>query len=554
MNFNSGKYRKMELFIKNVKGKTGLFKLLSGEQTIFEFQPDFYIFRKIEVTIQENTEYTIYFENIEISQMYLCGNEDIYETGIYYLMINNEEMSAVSEGNILDTPYREQYHFTPFVNWCNDPNGLCWFNGYYHLYYQSNPHEQVWGNMYWGHAASKDLIHWKHLPFALEPQLEILQSSEKVGGAFSGSAVTVENGIYAFFTRDAEVIGDPATIRQSQAMAFSEDGIKFINEKELIPALSLEGVDVNFRDPKVFKANDKWYMTLASNYFGKGTILLYSSLDMENWEFVRPLLQVNQENVPSLECPDFFYLNEDYVLLTSIMGYRSKYEVYQPVLYYIGKWTDEIFTPESEGVCDFGGNFYASQTFEHEGRRILIAWVCDWHKEHEVVKHGAYGSFTLPRELSVKNSCLYQKPVKEVYDLLGTCLMEQNYGNDVELMIPGNSFYGCVQFEKESSFEIVLYEDETDFLKVVGNGNMVELISSKNKDEGARFVADVQKLEKLELFIDRRMIELYVNDGEKVGTKIVVNHTKQGCFNARFDNKDAVKQIQVYEMETIWKK
>ena len=103
--------------------------------------------------------------------------------------------------HFIDTPYREQYHFSPVVNWNNDPNGLCWFKGYYHLFYQMNPFGQEWNNMYWGHAASKDLVHWTHLPVVLEPQEEILDNLAIKGGAFSGSALPVGDEVYFYLTR-----------------------------------------------------------------------------------------------------------------------------------------------------------------------------------------------------------------------------------------------------------------------------------------------------------------------------------------------------------------
>ena len=107
---------------------------------------------------------------------------------------------------------------------------------------------------------SKDLVHWNYLPYALEPQSEILESHDLVGGAFSGSAVVLSDGFRIFFTRDLEKRGKPETIRQSQATAFSKDGLVFSEEQEILPAYAVEGIDMNFRDPKVFRADGKWYM------------------------------------------------------------------------------------------------------------------------------------------------------------------------------------------------------------------------------------------------------------------------------------------------------
>ena len=169
----SGKYRKIELFIKAQEKGESLLRLFEGECEIFRFYPKTSDYQRVAIPLKTEEEYRICIEHATVSQMYLCGNDDILETGIKYLMINGENMEMFHVDGVMDTPIREQYHFTPFVNWSNDPNGLCWYKGYYHLFYQSNPHEQKWGRMYWGHAASRDLIHWKHLPFALDPQKEV---------------------------------------------------------------------------------------------------------------------------------------------------------------------------------------------------------------------------------------------------------------------------------------------------------------------------------------------------------------------------------------------
>lgn len=550
MNFYSGKYKKAELFIRKEGKQNGEFLLKIKEQQVVKTEIACDIFHKVTVELCENTEYQMLWTNSVISQMYLCGNEDIAETGIKYLIVNNEQPESAE---VFDTPWREQFHFTPYVNWNNDPNGLCWFQGRYHLYYQANPHVQKWDNIYWGHAVSKDLIHWTYLPYALDPQPEILESEKLVGGAFSGSAVVLPDGLRIFFTRDLEERGKPETIRQSQATAFSRDGLVFSEEQEILPAYAVQGIDMNFRDPKVFWDNGKWYMVLATNYFGKGSILLFSSEDMLRWNFIKPLLQEENPEIPSMECPDFFPLgNDTWVLLASVMGIRTKYGVYQPVMYYIGDWKDEKFTVHKREVCDFGCNFYAPQTFEHDGRRIMIAWICDWEGEQIITRHGTYGGVTLPRELSVREGRLYQRPVEEVYRLQKELLFWQNSGKAVSVEVPGNSYYSCIEFCGRTEFEIALFDDGIDYLKIIGKNTMIELISSKNKDSQARFVAETEELRKLEIFMDRRTVELYLNDGEKVGTKIYMSPDRNGRITFQFAKETEVTHISIHRMEAIW--
>lgn len=139
MDFYSGNYRKAELFIRKAGEENGTFSLMGKGQQAFVTEVVNDIFHKMTVELCENTEYQLIWTNSLISQMYLCGNEDVEETGIKYLIVNNEQPEKTE---VFDTSWREQFHFTPYVNWSNDPNGLCWFHGKYHLYYQANPHEQ----------------------------------------------------------------------------------------------------------------------------------------------------------------------------------------------------------------------------------------------------------------------------------------------------------------------------------------------------------------------------------------------------------------------------
>ncbi|MFR8547309.1 MAG: GH32 C-terminal domain-containing protein [Lachnospiraceae bacterium] len=549
MKFYSRSYKKVELFIRKTGKRNGTFLLECAGKRVFGTEVSNELFHRVTIVLSEHTAYHVVWENSQISQMYLCGNEEIEETGIEYLIVNNEQPQP---SEVLDTPYREQFHFTPYVNWNNDPNGLCWMNGKYHLYYQANPHDQKWDNMYWGHAVSTDLVHWKHLPYALEPQAEILASSDLIGGAFSGSAVVLPEGMRIFFTRDIEKRGGAGDVRQSQATAWSTDGISFVEEKEILPAYAVKGIDMNFRDPKVNRIEDKWYMVVASNYCGKGSVLLFSSEDMIQWSFCKPLLQEEDPQIPSMECPDFFPLDNTWVLLASVMGVRTKYGVYQPVMYYTGEWKNETFTVQSREVCDFGCNFYAPQTLEHDGKRIMIAWICDWAEERIATKHGACGGFTLPRELSIRDGKLYQKPIDAVYALQREVLLEWQTGKFAELEIPGNSYYCCMEFNGKTEFAVTLFDDGSDFLRVVGKKSIVELQSSKSKDKQARYIAEIEKLEKLEIFMDRRTVELYINDGEKAGTKIFMYPTKTGRISFWFANEDRVSHVIVRRMEAIW--
>jgi len=184
----------------------------------------------------------------------------------------------------------------------------------------------------------------------------------------------------------------------------------------------------------------------------------------------------------------------------------------------------------------------------------MLAWICDWEGEQVTTRHGAYGGFTLPRELSVREGRLYQRPIEEVYRLQRELLLWQNGGKAVSVEVPGNSYYSCIEFCGKTEFEISLFDDGKDYLKIIGNNSMVELISSKNKDPQARFVAETEELKKLEIFMDRRTVELYLNDGEKAGTKIFMNPNRNGRITFRFAEETKVTHIRVHRMEAIWTK
>ncbi len=157
---NTERYTCLEIFAK-AKAEGGKISLVSGkgEKMEKEASPVFYTWMKF--SVEQNTEYEIESGTCEVTLCYLSGNEDMLETGVRYL--EKEKGSGrylpASEESHYNSPIRETYHFAPWKNWMNDPNGLCYFKGYYHMFYQFNPHGQEWSNMYWGHAASKDLVH-----------------------------------------------------------------------------------------------------------------------------------------------------------------------------------------------------------------------------------------------------------------------------------------------------------------------------------------------------------------------------------------------------------
>lgn len=501
----------------------------------------------------KNSDYEILVSNLEVSIAYLSGNDNILEEGICFLTFDPDvkKIQGKQLSDFYDTPYREQYHFVPFKNWINDPNGLCWYKGKYHLFYQANPHSQKWDNMYWGHAASPDLIHWVHLPYVFEPQKEILKNPALKGGAFSGSAVPFKDEVYFYLTRHLGPLEDGDSTLEWQTMTKSRDMLNFDEEKVIIRSKPA-GVGHDFRDPKVFRANGKWYLVLGANLNGDSAILLYSSSDLCNWTYENPLILEKDRRSTTFECPDCFELDGKYVAVGAMMNHVDEHNRRQMTKYYVGNFENQTFHVAASGLFDFGGNFYAVQSFEHEGRRIAIGWISDFYGEHIRVPNGAYGSFSIPRVLSLHNFRLHMEPVPEIYSLKEKAIYSGR-GENVSLQgIKGNSYYANLEFCGSTDFNILLGENGGSSISLQRLNGVTKIKTDGVKSENVDFVSDAEDIENIEIFVDRRVVEVYLNHGYSVGTKLFYNATKNGVFKAVFDHQDAVAKIEVNPMKSIW--
>ena len=298
---------------------------------------------------------------------------------------------------------RLKYHFEPQTGWMNDPNGLIFYKGKYHAFFQHNPHEPVWGPMHWGHAVSEDLVYWQELPIALYPDMYY----EDNGGCFSGSAIEKDGRIYLIYTSVSKQYG------QSQSIAYSDDGINF-TKYENNPVISKypEDGSGDFRDPKVSFINGKYHMVCGSGKDEIGKVLLYTSADLFNWDYVGVLYE-GAEHGTVLECPDFFELGDGFVLMFSQMGRKT-----HSTAFMYGDFDGVKFTVRDVFSNEIGPHIYAPQTFEDaQKRRILIGWLYSWDKK---LDEGATyaGALTIPRELSIVDGHLKIEPVKEAENLL----------------------------------------------------------------------------------------------------------------------------------------
>ncbi len=313
---------------------------------------------------------------------------------------------------------RQHYHFMPQTGWLNDPNGLIYYKGKYHFFYQYNPYEGFWSCMHWGHAVSGDLIHWEYLPLALAPSESY--DDHHQGGCFSGSAIEHDGKLFLMYTGTTN---NGKGFEQSQCIAYSEDGIHF-EKYEGNPVLTApEGIPGDFfRDPKLWKHEDTYYVVCGANKDGMAQALLYKSQDMFHWEFVNILAESRGEWGYMWECPDFYPIGDKYVLMFSPMGAKERTSVYLvgDFDYQTGKFYYTV-----SGEIDWGFDYYAPQSFlSPDGRRIIVGWANAWDwmpfwKDWgPTYKEGWCGFFNLPREVVLcKDNTLQFLPVRELEQL-----------------------------------------------------------------------------------------------------------------------------------------
>ena len=303
--------------------------------------------------------------------------------------------------------WRLQYHIAAPSGWINDPNGLIQIDGVYHVFYQLHPFSPEWGPMYWGHATSRDLAHWRHEPIALAPD----QPYE--AGCFSGSAVNDNGVLTLLYTAH----NDGNTIKECQCIARSHDGGRTFEKSPANPVIARYPKDgsADFRDPKVWRQGSRWQMAVGSGKHRKGRVLLYASDDLEHWDYRGVMCESDGTQGVMWECPNFCIVDGRDVLIYSPMEMKGHNNVYS-----VGVFDDLTgrFTPKGCRELDYGGNFYAAQVFEDEqGRVLLIAWMDRWGADFPTQEDGWAGALTLPRVLHMRGDTLLQQPAPELAEL-----------------------------------------------------------------------------------------------------------------------------------------
>lgn len=302
-----------------------------------------------------------------------------------------------------------KYHFRPKTGWINDPNGLVFFQGYYHAFYQHAPHQRYpfVEPMYWGHARTKDFLSWEELPLALCPT----EPYDK-DGCWSGTALSKDGVLYLFYASICRKEGED-TPTQSVSLATSRDGIHFekYEGNPVISGFPSDGCP-DFRDPAVAKIGDKYVLVMASGHVEskKARLLLYESPDLLSWEYQGILAE--WDDARYAECPSIMPFGEKVLLSASVCHFDRNY--FSAML---GTLEGGHFTPEISASIDRGPDQYAGQIFrDDQGRCIHITWIPGW-AYHRFAENDV-GCLSLPREILVRDGKLCAYPVKEVQHLL----------------------------------------------------------------------------------------------------------------------------------------
>ncbi len=441
---------------------------------------------------------------------------------------------------------RPAFHLSARVGWMNDPNGFSFYQGKYHLFYQYHPYDSHWGPMHWGHAISKDLLCWKHLPIALAPDFPYDKD-----GCFSGSAIELDDHyhllMYTGVVKDSHSQNSKREI-QTQCIAIG-NGINYEkypgNPVLTETSLPQGSSQFDFRDPKLWRDDKGVFHCVVGNCTQEkqdGQILVFKSEDCIHWSFEKILAVSNSKFGSMWECPDYFELDGKQVILVSppdIIPQNLEYTNGHQTICFIGQENIDTgeWTEESNQSVDYGIDFYASQTIlTPDGRRIMIAWMQNWYTSKLHSKDTPwFGQMTLPRELSIKNGRLYQKPVRELeqywdnkieyHEIIvnGVLSLEGIKGRilDMELNIKPKDkeiIYRKfeIQFAKDNRYHTSVtfrpYESEVTIDRTF-SGSCIAAAHQRrcqvNCQEGRL---------KLRLILDRFSAEVFINDGEYVMT------------------------------------
>lgn len=414
------------------------------------------------------------------------------------------------------------FHLAPPAGWMNDPNGLIYFNGRYHAFFQHHPASAYQGPMHWGHATSTDMLHWQHEPIALAPGDKYDRD-----GCFSGSAVDDDGVLSLIYTGHIclDDRGNDSIIREVQCLATSHNGIHF--EKQGCVLTPPEGI-MHFRDPKVWHEDGSWWMVIgARDASDNGQVLLYRGTSLRDWHLEHVLAHSAAGKSYMWECPDFFRCGNFHWLMFSPQGmppsgYRFRNLFQSGVL--AGSWKPGSVFALKGGFeeLDYGHDFYAPQSMlAEDGRRIIMAWMNMWDSPVPTRSEAWAGCLTLPREVFERDGRLCQRPVREVESLRKKCqplspvrlqglqLLTENV-QAAELLVTWHTVDSHAEhYGVRLGDGLRLYVDNQAGRLVLWRYYPEEGLDGYRSVE----LPDTEYLT-LRIFLDRSSVEVFVNDGE----------------------------------------
>jgi len=476
-------------------------------------------------------------------------------------------------------PYRNQFHFSPAQKWMNDPNGLVYHNGVYHLFYQYYPDDIVWGPMHWGHAVSKDLVRWEHKPIALFP--------DKHGLIFSGSAVVDSENTSGFGTKENPPLvaiftyhlmaGEKAgrTDFQTQGIAYSLDNGDTWTKYEGNPVIGNDGIK-DFRDPKVFwhAETEQWVMALVAGDHVK----LYHSKDLKNWQLASEFGRTPGAHGGVWECPDLFPLKvtgedeEKWVMLVSINpGAPNGGSGTQ---YFVGDFDGTTFTPtQAHDWIDYGRDNYAGVTYNNtpNGERVFIGWMSNWQYARDTPTEVWRSSMTLPRGLSLHKESegyiLKNYPVASIKSLRSESSNSPEVSNDGQLSFEDNELQQSdITFEANLSQALtVRYQNKVgEDVSIVFDPLQKEItFDRKNSGEtkfSEEFAPSIQKqsyipkneLVEIRILMDASSIEVYVDKGRNVFTNQLFPSEPYNELKIQGEASSTIENFTSHNLTSIW--
>ena len=436
--------------------------------------------------------------------------------------------------------FRPTYHFSPLYGWMNDPNGMVYKDGEYHLFYQHNPYGSKWGNMHWGHAISKDLINWEHRPDAITP--------DALGTIFSGSAVVDTDNTAGFGAGAIVAIYTQNSDRQVQSIAYSTDNGRSFTKYENNPVLTSDARD--FRDPKVFchKETQRWIMLLAVGQ----EMQIFSSSNLKDWAFESSFGEGQGAHGGVWECPDLFELPVDgtnekkWVLLCNLNpggpfgGSATQY--------FVGTFNGKEFVNESPSKTkwmDWGKDHYATVTWSDapDNRRIAIAWMSNWQYANDVPTSQYRSPNSVPRDLSLftvdGETYLQSAPSPELLklrDISKKRSFKVNGTRTIKDMIAGNEGAYEIELTIENQYADVigfrLYNDKGEEVDMQYDMKEKKFSMDRRKSGDVGFNENFPMLTwtaiesgkdelKLRLFVDKSSVEAFGDGGRFVMTNQV---------------------------------